>query len=162
VTFHRLKTNQQNILEFVITIKLKPNVMKTLIVTAILLAGATVGRSQESKVVFIRTGPPLSVPYSVIINNEFKGKVKANNHLSLTAGDGSLLIQVRRAGRKQSEFRETIIASPAPGKTHYFMIIESNPGLDVVEMTELSGLRMLTKQEVWRSRNSNKLAKVEP
>ncbi len=134
--------------------------MKTLIVVAFLFDGATVGYSQESKVIFIRADVPFSASYSAIINNEFKGKIKSFNHLEVDVNAGNLFFQVRRTGRKASDRLETVIIPIQPGQTHYLMIVDSFRSLELLELTEQAGQRMLAKQEIRQRANESLLSRA--
>jgi len=144
--------------------RLKPKFMKALILTALLFASATLGYSQESKVIFIRADSPfgLTGSCSAIVNNEFKGKIKSFNHLEVDVNAGNLFFQVRWAGRKASERLETVIIPILPGQTHYLMIVDSFRSLELLELTEQAGQRILAKQGIRMKINESRMARATP
>ncbi len=115
--------------------------------------------------IFLRAEAPLMGGYRVIVNEEFAGKFQSGKHLVVPTTPGNHLLQVRRLSRKSSKHRETVIITIEPGKTHYFLVAETvAPGtqLELVEITEQSGKRLLAKQEIWRKRHLNRTATAQP
>jgi hypothetical protein len=115
--------------------------------------------------IFLRPEAPLMGGYRIIANDQFVGKFQSGKHLVVSTTPGNHLLQVSRLRKKSSKNRETIIVTIEPGKTHYFLVAETvAPGgrLELVEITEQSGKRLLAKQEIWRKRQANRAVAAQP